>query len=448
MDNFNILLKRFKSMKNFYLDKKDITPELLLKKYENLETIFENEIVIQKLKQICIIKLNGGLGTTMGCTGPKSLIQVKNKMTFLDITIEQILNIERKYKVKVPLILMNSFYTNNETKEVLDNYKNSGIIIHSFNQNCYPRIFKDNFNLVNVDSDPQTNPDCWYPPGHGDLLLCLKNNQDNITNILKNYGIKYAFISNIDNLGATIDLKILNDIMDNNIDFAMELTKKTKNDIKGGTLIEYQGKSKLYEIAQCNPKDLDEFRSLKKYANFNTNNIWIKLDSILTIDNLLENVDIIVNYKKLKTGRECIQLEYAIGSTISFFNRIMNYLVPRSRFIPVKTTSDLFLVQSNIYDLMEGELVVNKDRYLPDLPIIKLGPNLSTVQEFSKKIKVLPNILELDNLTISGEVIFGSDITLRGNVIIIAENGNSITLPNKSDLENKVISGNLNILDQ
>ena len=41
-------------------------------------------------KKLVVLKLNGGLGTTMGCTGPKSAIEVRNDLTFLDLTVQQI----------------------------------------------------------------------------------------------------------------------------------------------------------------------------------------------------------------------------------------------------------------------------------------------------------------------------------------------------------------------
>ena len=42
------------------------------------------------LDKLVVLKLNGGLGTSMGCTGPKSLIRVRNEHTFLDLTVQQI----------------------------------------------------------------------------------------------------------------------------------------------------------------------------------------------------------------------------------------------------------------------------------------------------------------------------------------------------------------------
>ena len=99
---------------------------------------------------------------------------------------------------------------------------------------------------------------------------------------LINDGKKYVFLSNIDNLGATVDLGILKEIITEGSEFIMEVTDKTRADVKGGTLINYEGHLRLLEVAQV-PKDhLEEFKSVKKFNVFNTNNLWISLDSIKT----------------------------------------------------------------------------------------------------------------------------------------------------------------------
>ena len=95
------------------------------------------------------------------------------------------------------------------------------------------------------------------------------------------------FISNIDNLGATVDVNILNFLAGEEAaskprcEFLMEVTDKTRADVKGGTLIQYEDKLRLLEIAQV-PKDhLEDFKSVKTFKIFNTNNLWIKLDGEL-----------------------------------------------------------------------------------------------------------------------------------------------------------------------
>jgi UTP--glucose-1-phosphate uridylyltransferase len=232
------------------------------------------------------------------------------------------------------------------------------------------------------------------------------------------------------------------------VDFIMEVTEKTRADVKGGTLIEYEGKAKLFEIAQCPSSKVEEFKSIKKFKIFNTNNLWVNLREM---KKMLEsgggkNVDVIVNPKNA-LGREVIQLEIAAGAFIECFTHARGVNVDRSRFLPVKSTSDLFIVQSNLYELENGFLVMNTKRPFPSVPLVKLGEEFKKVSDYQKRFKDIPNIIELDQLTVSGDVTFGSGVELRGNVIIVANHGSRIDIPSGAILENKVISGNLRIVD-
>ncbi len=338
MDKFKILYRKFIDSNEKYInwEKIEKIDDSVLINYENLPDI-------KLINKVCMIKLNGGLGTSMGCMGPKSLLEVKDGMNFIDILIQQ-----SKLNPEIPLVFMNSFYTHQQTVQYLNSIDTSGIKIFQFEQSCYPRILADNNEILDINSINKNN---LYPPGHGDLLQSIYDS--GVLNELLDKGIEYAMISNVDNLGAVMDYKILSDFIASNADFGLELTPKTLNDTKGGTLIKYDGKYKMFEVAQCPPEKLNEFTSIDKFKYFNTNNIWIKLSAIEKVikSDYLKNVDLIINPKKLDDGRDCIQLEYAIGSMIKFFDHTRNYLVPRDRFIPVKRNDDLALVKSNSFVL-------------------------------------------------------------------------------------------------
>jgi len=396
------------------------------------------------VSKLCVLKLNGGLGTTMGCTGPKSVIEVHSDLSFLDLTVSQIEAVNKKYSTNVPLILMNSFNTHDDTLKVVTKYQNIGAKILNFNQSRFPRILKDS--LLPMSGDPYSDKENWYPPGHGDVYKAFVNS--GLVDQLLSEGKEYVFISNIDNLGATLDFKILNYMHVNKVDFIMEVTDKTRSDVKGGTLIDYEGKAKLFEIAQCPPAHVDEFKSIKKFKIFNTNNLWVSLRGIqkLVAENRMKDVDVIVNAKKVN-GKDVIQLETAAGAAIQFFDRAKGINVPRSRFLPVKSTSDLFVLQSNMYDLEDGYLTMNSRRPYPSVPLVNMGDSFKKVSDYNSRIKGTPDLLELDQLTISGDVFIGANVTLRGTVIIVANHGSRIDIPDGSILENKVISGNLRIVD-
>ncbi|KAJ3285758.1 UTP-glucose-1-phosphate uridylyltransferase [Borealophlyctis nickersoniae] len=285
-----------------------------------------------------------------------------------------------------------------------------------------------------------------YPPGHGDLFEALANS--GTLDDLIEQGKEYLFVSNVDNLGATVDLGILHHMASSQSEFIMELTDKTKADIKGGTLIDYNGSVRLLEIAQVPPEHVDDFKSVKKFRYFNTNNLWISLKAIKrVVDNNELAMEIIVNNKTADNGEKVIQLETAVGAAIKHFNGAHGVNVPRSRFLPVKSTSDLFLITSDLYKLNHGELTMNPKRIFNNVPLIKLGDHFKKVAHFQARFQGPPHILELDHLTVTGDITFGHDVVLQGTVIIVANHGERIDIPSGSILNDKVVSGNLRILD-
>ncbi|KAH8483056.1 hypothetical protein H0E87_027705 [Populus deltoides] len=385
------------------------------------------------LDKLVVLKLNGGLGTTMGCTGPKSVIEVRNGLTFLDLIVIQIENLNKKYGCSVPLLLMNSFNTHDDTQKIVEKYSNSNIEIHTFNQSQYPRLVVDDF--VPLPSKGHTDKDGWYPPGHGDVFPSLKNSGK--LDALLSQGKEYVFVANSDNLGAVVDLSIL--ILVPIVDF--RVTPKTLADVKGGTLISYEGKVQLLEIAQVPDQHVNEFKSIEKFKIFNTNNLWVNLKAIKRLveaDAL--KMEIIPNPKEVD-GVKVLQLETAAGAAIKFFDHAIGINVPRSRFLPVKATSDLLLVQSDLYTLVDGFVIRNPARTIPANPSIDLGPEYKKVANFLSRFKSIPSIIELDSLKVAGDVWFGAGITLKGKVSIVAKSGVKLEIPDGAVLQNKEING-------
>jgi len=74
----------------------------------------------QLLDRVVVVKLNGGLGTSMGMTGPKSLLEVKDGLTFLDVIARQLLEQRRRTGARLPLVLMNSFATRDASLAALE----------------------------------------------------------------------------------------------------------------------------------------------------------------------------------------------------------------------------------------------------------------------------------------------------------------------------------------
>ncbi|KAM2685459.1 hypothetical protein FF1_047162 [Malus domestica] len=406
--------------------------------YDGLAPTPEDPEEIKKLlDKLVVLKLNGGLGTTMGCTGPKSVIEVRNGLTFLDLIVIQIENLNNKYGSSVPLLLMNSFNTHDDTQKIVEKYSKSNVQIHTFNQSQYPRLVVEDFSPL--PSKGQTGKDGWYPPGHGDVFPSLKNSGK--LDLLLSQGKEYVFIANSDNLGAVVDLKILQHLIQKKNEYCMEVTPKTLADVKGGTLISYEGRVQLLEIAQVPDQHVNEFKSIEKFKIFNTNNLWVNLNAIKRLveaDAL--KMEIIPNPKEVD-GVKVLQLETAAGAAIRFFNNAIGINVPRSRFLPVKATSDLLLVQSDLYTLQDGFVTRNSARKNPENPSIELGPEFKKVGSYLSRFKSIPSILELDSLKVSGDVWFGAGVALKGKVTFTAKSGVKLEIPDNAVIANKDING-------
>ncbi|CAI9763503.1 unnamed protein product [Fraxinus pennsylvanica] len=586
--------------------------------YDTLTPVPEDPAETKKLlDKLVVLKLNGGLGTTMGCTGPKSVIEVRNGLTFLDLIVIQIETLNKKYGCSVPLLLMNSFNTHDDTLKIVEKYAKSDIEIHTFNQSQYPRLAVDNFTPLPCIKD--AGKDGWYPPGHGDVFPSLVNSGK--LEALLSQGKEYVFVANSDNLGAVVDLNILNHLINKKNEYCMELLeiaqvpdehvnefksiekfkifntnnlwvnlnaikrlvqadalkmeiipnpkevdgikvlqletaagaaikffdraiginvprsrflpvkatsdlllvqiveKYAKSDIEIHTFNQSQyprlavdnftplpcikdagkdgwyppghgdvfpslvnsgkleallsqGKEyvfvansdnlgavvdlnilnhlinnkneycmELLEIAQVPDEHVNEFKSIEKFKIFNTNNLWVNLNAIKRLvqaDAL--KMEIIPNPKEVD-GIRVLQLETAAGAAIKFFDRAIGINVPRSRFLPVKATSDLLLVQSDLYTLSDGFVTRNPARTNPANPSIELGPEFKKVANFLSRFKTIPSIIELDSLKVTGDVWFGSGITLKGKVIIAAKPGVKLEIPNGAVIANKEING-------
>ena len=401
------------------------------------------------LNKLVILKLNGGLGTSMGCRGPKSALEVRQGVTFLDLTVRQVEYLNTLHGVDVPLILLNSFNTHDTTQQVLSRYDGHNITIHTLMQNCFPRINRATHQVIPTKPFSQETAHEWYPPGHGDVYATL-HRSGMLAKLLAS-GKTHIFISNIDNLGASVDLSLLYHIMCQENEFCMEVTTKQRQDVQGGTLVVYDGKPRLVELSSVPPRYADRFKSTRQFRTFNTNSLWVDLRALTarTSQRGGLQLDVISNFSKMPDDTVTVQLETAAGSAIRFFDNVLAVQVSRERFLPVKTTSDLFVVQSNLFTIKHGILTVNQHRQVkPPVPTVKLGPNFINVNDYLARLPHgVPDVLELQHLTVSGDVVFGKNVALRGTVIVVAEQGSHIDVANGTDFEDVVVTGNLRVIE-
>lgn len=368
------------------------------------------------LQHAVIIKLNGGLGTSMGLTRAKSLLKVKNEKTFLEI----ILNQAEKRHVK--LALMNSFSTHEDTLDALSKIKPSDSPL-LFLQNKFPKILQENL----APADWPKNPDLeWNPPGHGDIYSALYTS--GTLKALLDQGIVYAFISNSDNLGATLDESLLGYFVENGFPFMMEVAPRTPSDVKGGHIAKHkEGHHILRESAQCPENELSAFRDIKRYGFFNTNNIWINLKVLhkLIQKSGVVKLPMIRNPKTLdprdENSPKVFQIETAMGAAISLFENAAVIKVPPSRFLPVKKCNELLSIRSDRFIFSKKNHLTLNPEIGPKTIKIDLDPKYyGKIDHFDERFNNgIPSLTDCESLTIKGNVRFENNVTIKGRVVII-----------------------------
>ncbi len=375
------------------------------------------------LAKTVVIKLNGGLGTGMGLQGPKSLLPVRDDLTFLDLIVRQILDLRYTTASRVRLLLMNSFSTSGDTLAYLRKYENEGFADPArveLMQNQIPKIDAATHRPVSWPPDPDLE---WCPPGHGDLYPALVGS--GWLDRLLGEGILYAFVSNSDNLGAVLDPGLLRYFANSGAPFLMEVTRRTPADRKGGHLAvrKSDGRLLLREVAQCPDDNLDAFQDIDRHRYFNTNNLWLRLDLLkkqLEADDGVLPLPMIRNRKTVdprdKSSTPVVQLETAMGAAIECFAGSAAIDVPRSRFAPVKTTADLLALRSDAYEILpDGQVRLHPDRQgVP--PDIKLSDDYKLVDQLDAL--GVPGLLRCQSLSVSGPVRFEPGVVIEGDVVI------------------------------
>jgi UTP--glucose-1-phosphate uridylyltransferase len=386
------------------------------------------------LDRTVVIKLNGGLGTSMGMTAPKSLLEVKDGLSFLDITVRQILHLRERTGAKLPLVLMNSFATREASLAALARYDTLAVdgVAADFVQSKAPKLAAEDLAPASWPADPALE---WAPPGHGDLYPSLQSS--GMLGDLLAAGYEYAFVANADNLGAVMDPRILAWFAREGIPFLMEVADRTAADRKGGHLARRAGGRGfglvLREVAQTPDEDLDAFQDIARHRFFNTNTLWIDLRALAAVlaerDGVL-GLPMIVNRKTVDPGDAgspaVLQLETAMGAAIDVFDGARAIRVPRTRFAPVKTTNDLLALRSDAYVLHDdGAIAPAPERAGAGAPLVDLDPaHFKLLRDFDDRFAAgVPSLVGCERLEVRGDVAFGAGVVVRGAVTVEAPAG-------------------------
>lgn len=388
------------------------------------------------LQQTVVLKLNGGLGTSMGLDKAKSLLEVKSGNTFLDFTAKQVITMRKTFKSNVNFMLMNSFNTSKDTLTFLKKYP---ILSEDprleLMQNKVPKVVKGD--LTPAEWSVNRNLE-WCPPGHGDLYTALYGSGK--LDALLADGVRYMFVSNSDNLGATLDVDLLTYFAQQNVPFLMECCRRTEADKKGGHLAQRlsDGRLVLRESAQCDKADESAFQDISRHKYFNTNNLWVRLDLLKV---LMERhggfvpLPTIFNSKTVDPQQDSstpvIQLETAMGAAIECFEGANAVCVPRSRFAPVKKCNDLLLLRSDAYIVDEANVLVLNPKCNGVAPIVELDDKkYKLVQNLEAATKGgFPSLVDCKKVSVKGEVWLSSRSVFKGEVKILNNSSEPKALP-------------------
>ncbi|UDY24102.1 UTP--glucose-1-phosphate uridylyltransferase [Nocardioides sp. Kera G14] len=381
----------------------------------------DDAAAVDALRATVVIKLNGGLGTSMGMDRAKSLLCVRKGLSFLDVTARQILHLRQAHQAPLPILFMNSFRTTGDTLAALARYTELPVegLPLEFLQNMEPKLLESDLTPVEWPKDPTQE---WCPPGHGDLYTALRGT--GLLDQLIDEGFRYVFVSNSDNLGATPDPKVAGWFAGSGAPFAIEAVKRTPSDRKGGHFARRKsdGRIVLRETAQTLPEDRSALANLDKHRFMSTNNLWFDLvamrDTLDARGGIL-GLPLIRNVKNVDPADpkspKVVQIETAMGAAIEVFEGATLIEVGRNRFVPVKTTNDLLVLRSDVYD-MGADFVL--DQTVEEIPYIDLDDNYyKLVSEFEKRFPDgTPSLKKANALKVKGDFTFGRGVQVIGEV--------------------------------
>jgi UTP--glucose-1-phosphate uridylyltransferase len=407
-----------------YLPSQELEPVSGVAAFDALDETDPGEV----LQHVAVIKLNGGLATTMGLQHPKSLLEAREGHTFLDVIIGQLLALRERYDVRLPLVLMNSESTQAETDKALEAHPELDVGLPLvFMQSMIPKLEAETLAPVSWPPDPSLE---WCPPGHGDVYGALR--RSGVLEKLLGAGFRFAMISNSDNLGALVDPRIPAHMAAREIPFLMEVVEGTKAERKGGHLARRRsdGQIVLRESAQVPPEDEESFGDYRHWRYYNTNNLWVDLralDAELERSDGVLDLSLIVNRKTVdprdSNSPAVLQLESAMGSAIQSFPGAELLCVPRTRFVPVKTTNDLLTLRSDVYTIEDGMVVAPVPERAGRLPFVDLDKRFyGVIDKFEARFPAgAPSLREAERLVVHGDVTFGAGVVVRGDVEVDAD---------------------------
>ncbi|KAK2392960.1 UTP--glucose-1-phosphate uridylyltransferase [Trifolium repens] len=388
--------------------------------YDKLAPLPEDiEETKKLLDKLVVLKVNHDSGGNMGFENPKSAIDICDGQTFLDMIVNQIETLNSKYGCHVPLLIFDKDDTHDSTLKVLEKYSESSIDVRTFKQGEDPEL---------TLSGGHSSKEEVHTFDDGDIFRSLMIG--GTLDLLLSQGKEYILVMKSDNVATIVDPNIINHLMINAIDYCMEVAPS-----HSFNLILTPMNFKLQEIARNQDKHLKD-----KFKLIDTTNMWVSLRAIKRLIDTNRLKPKKPSISKENDYDQTLQQETDAGSAVQFFDNVIGVSTPESRFLPLDATSDLLLLQSDLYTCRAGVLSRNPARSNPLNPVIDLGPEFEKIGDFQSRFKSIPSIIGLDSLTVRGDVWFGANITLKGHVTIAAKAGLKLEIPDGVVIENKEIN--------
>ncbi|GER57810.1 Utp-glucose-1-phosphate uridylyltransferase [Striga asiatica] len=362
---------------------RDKTSKKFVLPYESLQPSPEDISEIKQLfDKLVILKVNSSLGTKIGFNGPKCAMEISSGVTCLDLLINQIEALNEKYGCNIPLLLVNAENAHEGILKVLEKHTNKNI--HSVTQNHHLLEHDDN-------SKPRSTKE--------------RDNQDEMNSI----NLAGVFLPLMD--GGKLDV-----LVSQGKEYILMLSDDN--------LAHVMSKSSDLEKSELPlNEDVSTPRPKENWKSIDT--MWMNINSI---ESLVE--------RRAAKGNVTIS---------ELFNQYFALGVPKARYLPVKTTTDLFLLKSDLYTFTDGTLTRNTARENPDDPYVELGPEFENVNDFQARFKSIPSVIRLDSLEVTGDVWFGAGVTLKGEVSIHGRPGLKIVIPDGSVLEDRIITSQADV---
>lgn len=272
-----------------------------------------------------VVILAGGMATRFGGV-VKAGVEALDGRSFLDLKIADVRRLAERTGARIPVYLMTSFATDGEIRRLAEAETSDHAPVRTFPQLISLRLTPEGELFRGPDGAPSP-----YAPGHGDLPLAL--HRAGLLDAFRAEGGELLAMSNVDNLGATLDPAVLGFHLDSGAAVTAEVVDKEPGD-KGGAPARVDGALQIVEAFRF-PEAFDQ----DAIGVFNTNTFVLSASAL--------RPDFPFSWfavRKEVEGRPAVQFERLVGQLTAFLPSAF-LRVPRSgedgRFQPAKDPAEL-----------------------------------------------------------------------------------------------------------